>query len=102
MCLCPLPFPCSLLRWARAMRCSWFLMQCDGIWAQEGLVLIKGHGFRISGTTHLLLLGVNVWVVMVQGRWSSSLSCPTGTSVRKSCCSSSVFHFTLMNLFYLP
>jgi len=33
--------------------------------------LRKGHGFRIGGTTHLLLLGINPWIIMVQGRWSS-------------------------------
>ena len=48
------------------MRGSWFLMQCNEVWACEGLVSVKGHGFRISGTTHLLLLGVNPWAVMVQ------------------------------------
>jgi len=53
------------------MRHSWFLARCNEIWALEGLVSIKGHGFRIGGTTHLLLLGVDPWVVMVQGRWTS-------------------------------
>ena len=31
----------------------------------------KGHTFRIGGTTHLLLLGVEPMIVMVIGRWSS-------------------------------
>jgi len=53
------------------MRHSWCLAWCNEVWSHEGLVLVKGHGFRISGTTHLLLLGVDPWVVMVQGRWSS-------------------------------
>ena len=52
------------------MRCSWFLVWCNEVWAHEELISIKGHSFRIGGTTHLLLLGVNPWVVMVQGRWS--------------------------------
>lgn len=33
---------------------------------------LNGHGFRIGGTTHLLLHGVDPWVVMKQGRWSSA------------------------------
>ena len=52
------------------MRHDWFLARCNKVWAKDGLSSIKGHGFRIGGTTHLLL-GVNPWVVMVQGRWSS-------------------------------
>src|SRR5882724_672058 len=56
--------------WA-PMKRMWFLTWCNTIWACEGLSLVKGHGFQIGGTTHLLLLGVNPWVVMVQGRWSS-------------------------------
>jgi len=48
-----------------------FLNRCDEIWSREGLSSVKGHGFRIGGTTHLLLLGVDPWIVMVQGRWSS-------------------------------
>src|SRR5882724_3237392 len=53
------------------MKCKWFLARCDEIWSREGLASVKGHGFRIGGTTHLLLLGVDPWIVMVQGRWSS-------------------------------
>ena len=56
--------------WA-PMKCTWFLAQCNTIWACKGLSSVKGHGFWIGGTTHLLLLGVDPWVVMVQGRWSS-------------------------------
>ena len=32
---------------------------------------MTGHSFRIGGTTHLLLIGVDPFVVMVQGRWKS-------------------------------
>ena len=56
--------------WA-LMRQSWFLACCNTIWEKDGLSLIKGHGFHIGGMTHLLLLGVDLWVVMVQGHWSS-------------------------------
>jgi len=55
------------------MKCAWFLARCNTIWSCEGFVSINGHGFWIGGTTHLLLLGVDPWVVMVQGRWSSQL-----------------------------
>jgi len=53
------------------MKRDWFLARCNQIWALESLSSVKGHGFRIGGTTHLLLLGVDPWIVMVQGRWSS-------------------------------
>jgi len=53
------------------MKFKWFLVHCDKIWKQEDLGSIIGHGFRIGGTTHLSLLGIDLWIVMVQGRWSS-------------------------------
>jgi len=53
------------------MRHDWFLARCDQIWVHENLCSVKGHSFRIGGTTHLLLLGVNPWIIMMQGRWSS-------------------------------
>jgi len=56
--------------WA-PMECAWFLDRCNAIWEKDGLSSMKGHGFHICGTTHLLLLGIDPWVVMVQGRWSS-------------------------------
>jgi len=77
------------------------LTQCNGIWAREDLVSVRGHGFRIAGLLTFLLLGVNLWVVMVQGGGPLSHSCPTGTNARRSFCSSSVFHFIFMILFYL-
>ena len=53
------------------MKCAWFLSQCNLVWEKDDLASIKGHGFRIGGMTHLLLLGVDPWVIMVQGCWSS-------------------------------
>ena len=50
---------------------SWFLRRCNDIWEKDDLSSVKGHAFHIGGTTHLLLLGIDPWVVMVQGRWSS-------------------------------
>jgi len=49
------------------MKQSWFIDRCDEIWREEGLSSVKGHGFRIGGTTHLLLLGVDPWIIMMQG-----------------------------------
>ena len=54
--------------WA-LMKRTWFLDQCNKVWAKEGLTSVKGHSFHIGGTTHLLLR-VNLWVVMAQGQWS--------------------------------
>ncbi|SJL12301.1 uncharacterized protein ARMOST_15724 [Armillaria ostoyae] len=48
-----------------------FLARCAQIWALDDLDAASGHSFRIGGTTYLLLLGVDPWVVMKQGRWSS-------------------------------
>jgi hypothetical protein len=56
--------------WA-PLRRTWFLKRCNDIWEKHNLGSRKGHGFRIGGTTHLLLLGIDPWAVMTQGRWSS-------------------------------
>ncbi|KAF8586659.1 hypothetical protein K439DRAFT_1340540 [Ramaria rubella] len=56
--------------WA-PMKCTWFLQRCNEIWQPAGLHSIKGHGFHIGGTTFLLLPGIDPWIIMVQGRWSS-------------------------------
>jgi len=47
----------------------WFMESCRGAWKKEGLDLLEGHSFRIGGTTHHLMSGVDPWVVMVIGRW---------------------------------
>jgi len=52
-----------------AMRKSWFMSHCNEIWMGHGLDHMLGHSFRIGGTTHLLLLGVDPFIVMVQGHW---------------------------------
>lgn len=48
-----------------------FLARCSQIWSLDSLDAAGGHSFGIGGTTHLLLLGVEPWVVMKQGRWYS-------------------------------
>jgi hypothetical protein len=57
--------------WAHLTRTD-FMARCNEIWASAGLGALYGHGFRIGGTTHLLLHGVDPWIVMKQGRWSSA------------------------------
>jgi hypothetical protein len=52
---------------------TWFLSRCNAVWKADGLEHIQGHGFRIGGTMHLLLRGVDPWIVMVQGQWSSQV-----------------------------
>ena len=47
----------------------WFMDRCNEIWAHSSLPPLTGHSFRIGGTTHLLLLGVDPFIVMAQGRW---------------------------------
>ena len=56
--------------WAPMTR-AWFMDRCRVIWEEEGLERLDGHSFRIGGTTHHLMSGIDPWVVMVIGRWSS-------------------------------
>nr|GAT50782.1 reverse transcriptase [Mycena chlorophos] len=49
-----------------------FIARCNDIWSRAGMGALEGHGFRIGGTTFLLLKGVDPWIVMRQGRWTSS------------------------------
>ncbi|KAK7002244.1 hypothetical protein R3P38DRAFT_3605132 [Favolaschia claudopus] len=57
--------------WSHLTRAD-FIARCNQIWLEAGMGGLNGHGFRIGGTTHLLLHGVDPWVVMKQGRWSSA------------------------------
>src|SRR5882672_3961405 len=54
------------------MRRQWFIERCHEVWASRGLSTLSGHSFRIGGTTHLLLLGVDPFIVMAQGQWRST------------------------------
>src|SRR5882672_12705902 len=47
----------------------WSISGCS-----SGIVIVSPshHSFRIGGTTHLFLLGVDPFIVMVQGHWKSS------------------------------
>ncbi|EIN06969.1 DNA breaking-rejoining enzyme, partial [Punctularia strigosozonata HHB-11173 SS5] len=51
---------------------SVFLARCNEIWAGAELEEVQGHGFRIGGTTELLLAGVAPEAVQKLGSWSSS------------------------------
>jgi len=54
------------------MKRLWFMRRCNEIWSNSGLEMLTGHSFHIGGTTHLLLMGVDPFIVMVQGRWKST------------------------------
>jgi hypothetical protein len=43
------------------------MAHCNEVWLASGLDRMMGHSFRIGGTTHLLVSGVDPWVVMKQG-----------------------------------
>jgi len=51
---------------------SFFLVRCNEIWLSCGLASLGNHSFHIGSTTHLLLIGVDPFIVMVQGRWKST------------------------------
>lgn len=48
-----------------------FMARCNELWVAEGLEELDGHGFRIGGSTGLLLGGVPPHVVAMVGRWKS-------------------------------
>lgn len=50
---------------------SAFLSRCNSIWLKSHAIKVTGHSFRIGGTTHLLLKGVDPKVVQIAGRWST-------------------------------
>ncbi|KAJ3824922.1 hypothetical protein F5880DRAFT_1611566 [Lentinula raphanica] len=56
----------------RVLTVKVFLRRCNEVWKQHDLPTMSGHCFRIGGTTHYLLSGVNPDVVKVFGRWRSS------------------------------
>ena len=59
------------LGWA-PMTKLWFMERCNEVWKTAGMESLAGHSFRIGGTTHLLSMGIDPWVVMVIGRWTST------------------------------
>ena len=50
---------------------TWFMSCCNEVWVAAGLPDMPGHGFRIGGATHLLLMGTPPDIIAVQGRWKS-------------------------------
>ncbi|KAJ3771947.1 hypothetical protein FB446DRAFT_644331 [Lentinula raphanica] len=56
----------------RVLTVKVFLRRCNDIWKEYGFPTMSGHCFRIGGTTHYLLSGINPDVVKVFGRWKSS------------------------------
>ena len=51
------------------MKREYFMDCCSKLWTAEGLEPLNGHTFCIGGTTQLLPLGVDPFIVMVQGCW---------------------------------
>jgi len=58
-----LAFKTTLGSFAPIRKC-WFLAWCNEIWAMKGFSSLTGHSFQIGGTTHLLLLGVDPFIVI--------------------------------------
>jgi len=54
------------------MKKVWFLARCNEIWSSCSLQALDGHSYHLGGTTHLLLKGVDPFIVMVQGQWKST------------------------------
>lgn len=48
-----------------------FLSHCNSVWESHNFPRSTGHSFRIGGTTHLLLCGIDPNVIKKVGRWSS-------------------------------
>lgn len=48
-----------------------FMARCNTIWLAHGLPRSTGHSFRIGGTTHLLLCGIDPSIIKKAGRWTS-------------------------------
>ncbi|KAI0065325.1 hypothetical protein BV25DRAFT_1869020 [Artomyces pyxidatus] len=65
------PVPANTISGYAHLTRSDFMLRCNTIWSTTGFSSLTGHSFRIGGTTHLLLSGVDPWVVMAQGRWTS-------------------------------
>ncbi|KAF8589070.1 hypothetical protein K439DRAFT_1645245 [Ramaria rubella] len=57
--------------WEPMMK-EWFMNRCNNIFHEQGLQVMDSHSFHIEGTTWLLLLGVDPWIIKVIGRWSSA------------------------------
>lgn len=48
-----------------------FLQRCNQLWQAHSFPQVKGHSFRIGGTSEPLLAGIHLDVVRKMGRWSS-------------------------------
>ncbi|KIL57635.1 hypothetical protein M378DRAFT_16142 [Amanita muscaria Koide BX008] len=62
---------CTLRGRRKLLTMSKFVKRCNEIWLAAGRQRHSAHCFRIGGTTHYLLQGVNPDVVRMMGRWSS-------------------------------
>ena len=48
-----------------------FMEHYDEIWLDKVHAPLMGHSFCIRGMTHLLPLGMDLFIMMVQGHWNS-------------------------------
>ncbi|KAJ3774382.1 hypothetical protein FB446DRAFT_702361 [Lentinula raphanica] len=48
-----------------------FLKDCNRVWSRHNIPRITNHCFRLGGTTHYLVSGVDSKVVQMMGRWKS-------------------------------
>ena len=48
-----------------------FLSRCNELLSRAGEPAITGHSFRVGGTTHFLLSGIDPDILKVHGRWAS-------------------------------
>ena len=55
---------------------SKFMKRCNEIWRAHNRQRYTGHCFRIGGTTHYLLQGINPDIIRLMGRWSSDAFIP--------------------------
>src|SRR5882724_10918037 len=71
---------------------TWFLDRCNEVCSFHHLSILSGHSFRIGGTMHLLLCGVDPFIVMAQGASILQLSWNIGVFVKKLFLHFLVFH----------
>ena len=64
-----------------SLKQSWFIVCCNEIWCKEGMSSIKGHGFCIGRTMHLLLLGIDQ---LFKGTGAPRHSWVTGKKLKRS------------------
>ena len=66
---------CLHSKWLMVASSQWgghgLFLGAMNIWLSSDLSPLTHHSFCIGGTTHLLLMGVDPFIIMVQGHWKS-------------------------------